>query len=124
MARPPESTARQAFTLCNFHGLFIYAIGGLIQQPGEVIDSQGNRGKEETLFLTNVDRYDIRENKWSPAPPLREARYNLSSCTLGGMIYAICGISQTNGHLNTIERLKVSFQRQASSKRKWQTIRF
>lgn len=71
-------TDRAAPSICNFVDEFIFFSGGFNHDTLESIDS--------------VDIFDVHTDRWSSkAPHLNQARAFHSSCTLGNMIYVLCG---------------------------------
>ena len=86
-------------TACAYRDRSIYFIGGT-----------GDHG----YIQNSVIRYDIASNSFRTAPSLKAKRTNASSCELNGWIYAVCGTTEGNQELETVERLDV-----ASNAQQW-----
>ena len=90
---------RDYHTACAYRDRSIYFIGGT--------DEHGN-------IQNSVLRYDIASNSFSTAPSMIAKRTNASSCELNGWLYAVCGTTEGNQELETVERLDV-----ASNAQQW-----
>ena len=88
-ACPP--TARLYPSLVNFADEVIFVSGGSTLKIYE--------------WYETVDRYSIKEDKWSTAPNLNHARNGHSSCVLGDTIFTFCGYNGDSDFLSSIESL-------------------
>ena len=75
----------------------------------------------ELIFLFGYDQqvevYNIKDNRWSKAPQLKNRRTQRSSCSLGEYVYVTGGIYQ-GSYLNSIERFDV----RTGFKQGWEVI--
>ncbi|MHC4538325.1 MAG: Kelch repeat-containing protein [Planctomycetota bacterium] len=71
----------------------IYAIGGF-----DYWDSTTG-----TNCLSTVEEYDPATDTWATKADMPTARYGLSTSVVGGIVYAIGGLSQDDSYLSTVE---------------------
>ena len=92
-ALPNPTTVRRYPSLVNFCNDYIFVIGG--QSPDD----------SEQVYDT-VEKFDIKEEKWSSAPSMKLTRLSHSSCTLSNKwIYTFGGYDKDFKFIDAIERL-------------------
>ena len=64
-------------------------------------------GMDRVIPLNTCMRYDIMEGTWELMPSMREERYFVSRCSLGGYIYVINGKDKYGRASKLIEKLTV-----------------
>lgn|GEM_PF-1552268 len=82
---------RRGFLTCGTIGGKIYSCGGFC--PPFI----------DTNILKSNDEYDPTADTWTIKAPMPTGRYGLTSCVLGGKMYAIGGINSSDKESNVIE---------------------
>lgn len=85
-------TARLNPSLANFEDAFVFVSGGY--------NSQNFR-----QVLTSVEYYSIREDLWTSAPDMINARFGHSTCALGNVLYTFGGANREIDELAHLEQL-------------------
>ena len=89
VAKAPMLAARDYPAFCNFNNVAIIVSGG----------------RTSRKLFTEVERYDIARDTWTPMAPLNEGRVLHSSCTLGNRVYVFCGVRDIHeqNRITTVE---------------------
>ena len=99
MPNPLESE-RHHSSLVSVADRFIFFIGGGLDSLSP--------------YVIHVEYFDTKTETFHLAPWLNTPRSGHSSCTLGNTIYTFCGQNK-DGHLSSVERLRVHPKRIRSS---------
>jgi N-acetylneuraminic acid mutarotase len=88
----PMPTPRHGLAAAALDGK-IYAIGGNTRSSNNFFDT----------YLTTVEVYDPRTNRWSPGADMPTGAYGLAAVAVNGKVYAIGGTSFGGRILNTVQ---------------------
>ena len=67
----------------------------------------GGCDKDKSEYFASVEKYDITNNTWTPAPSMHTPRRYHSTCCLAQYLYVFAGENST-GKLNSIEVISAS----------------